>query len=124
MHVLLADGQTSRRAALRRLLDQDPELSVVGEVAEAEALLAQVEQTRSDLVLLDWKLPGIEITDLLATLRATHCPSKVVVFSENQQVCQKALAAGAVAFVCKDDPVEWLLATLYRVVGLSPCFAG
>jgi DNA-binding NarL/FixJ family response regulator len=63
MRVFLADDQAKVRAALRLLLEQEPGLSVVGEVTEAKDLLVQVQVTQPDVVLLDWELPGLRATE-------------------------------------------------------------
>jgi DNA-binding NarL/FixJ family response regulator len=116
MRVLLADDQSKVRSALRLLLRQEPELSVVGEAVEVESLLAQTETARPDLVLLDWELPGLSTVDLLPALRAL-CPRlQVIVLSGRPEARRAALAAGADAFVSKGDPPERLLKTL-RAVG-------
>ena len=112
MRVLLADDQSKVRSALRLLLDQEPELSVVGEATEADELLAQVGTACPDIVLLDWELPGLSRHDLLSTLRA-RCPHlKVIALSGRPEARQAALAAGADAFVSKGDPPEQLLAAV------------
>jgi DNA-binding NarL/FixJ family response regulator len=112
MRVLLADDQTKVRSALRLLLEQEPGLSVVGEAAEAEDLLAQVEATQPDLVLLDWELPGLRTDDRLSALR-TLCPRlKVIALSGRAGARRAALAAGVDAFVSKGDPPERLLAAV------------
>lgn len=124
MRVLLTDSETQVRAALRRLLEQEPELRVVGEAAEAEGLLTQMQETQPDLVLLDWELPGLKASALLSTLHNLYNPLKVIAVGGNKSVRQEAMAAGADAFVSRDEPLEWLLITLHKVCGLSPCFVG
>ncbi len=104
-------------------MEQESELSVVGEAVEVKDLLAQVRETQPDLVLLDWELPGLRGADLLLALH-TLCPLKIVVFSRRKEARQQALRAGADAFVSRREPQEWLLATLRKVGGLSPCFSG
>ena len=112
MRVLLADDQTRVRSALRLLLEQEPGLSVVGEAAEAEDLLAQVEATQPDLVLLDWELPGLRTDDWLSVIRAL-CPQlKVIALSGQPEARRAALSAGADAFVSKGEPPERLLAAV------------
>ncbi len=74
MRVLLADNQAKERTALQQLLGQDPELCLVGKVAEIASLLAQAQAIRPDLVLLDWELPGLGCADLLLAL--PRLPSK------------------------------------------------
>jgi DNA-binding NarL/FixJ family response regulator len=58
MRILLADDQPKVRFALRVLLERQPGLKVVGEAADADDLLAQMETACPDLVLLAWELPG------------------------------------------------------------------
>lgn len=125
MRVLLTEDQTKKMcAALKRLLAQESELSVVGEAAEAMELLTQVQETHPDLVLLDWELPGLPAADLLSALHDLDFPPKVVAFGENREICHEALAAGADAFVSREEPPEWLLTTLRSVGGLSPHLLG
>ena len=112
MRVLLADDQSKVRSALRLLLEQEPGMSVVGEAVEAEDLLAQVEATQPDLVLLDWELPSLRTDDWLSTLR-TLCPRlKVIALSGRPEARQAALTAGADTFISKGDPPERLLAAV------------
>jgi DNA-binding NarL/FixJ family response regulator len=113
MHILLADNQAEVRSALRFLLEQEPEMSVVGEAAAAEALLAQADAIQPDLVLLDWELPGSHATDLLAALRVRCCRTIVVALSGRPEAYQEALESGVDAFVSKGEPPERLLAALH-----------
>lgn len=118
MQILLADDQPKVRLGLRLLLEQEEWTSVVGEAAEAESLLAQVEATQPDLILLDWSLQGSGRPDLLPALRDC-CPGlAVVVLSGQPDAEQEALDAGADAFVSKADPPELLLEAI-RTVGTS-----
>ena len=56
MRILVADHQSKVRFALCTLLSRRPGLEIVGEADTAEALLAQVEAVRPDLLLLHWRL--------------------------------------------------------------------
>lgn len=112
MRILLADDQPKVRLGLRLLLEQEEWASVVGEAAEAQSLLAQVEAAQPDLILLDWSLHRSERLDLLPALRGC-CPGlAVVVLSGQPEAEQDALDAGADAFVSKADPPEQLLAAI------------
>lgn len=125
MRVFLADDQARVRSALRLLLEQERGLCVVGEAAEAEELLAQLKATRPDLMLLDWELPGLSLTNsvgpgnhLLSVLHVFYPNLRVIALSGRPEARQAALAAGADAFVSKGDPPERLLTTL-RTMGLK-----
>jgi len=69
MQILLADNQPKVRFGLRVLLERQPGLKVVGEAADAEELLAQMEAACPDLVLLGWGLPGLAEADPSASRR-------------------------------------------------------
>ena len=112
MRILVADDQPKVRFALRVLLERQPGLKVVGEAADADDLLVQVEMACPDLVLLDWELPGLAGGDLLSALRGV-CPNLfVIALSGRLEVRRAALEAGADAFVYKCDPPERLLAAI------------
>lgn len=113
MRILLADDQSKVRSALRLLLEQEPDINVLGEAVDATGLLDWVRVACPDLVLLDWELPGQQQpVDLLATLR-TRCPHVLVIaLSGRPEARAAALAAGAHAFVSKGDPPEQLMAAL------------
>jgi DNA-binding NarL/FixJ family response regulator len=124
MRVLLTSKRKRTRSALKRLLEQESELNVVCSAASAREVLVGVQETRPDLVLLDWELPDLRATDLLPSLRSLSHSLKVVAFSKTGGAGQEALAAGADAFVSRESPQEWLLITLRTVGGLSPRFVG
>jgi DNA-binding NarL/FixJ family response regulator len=118
MHILLADSQSRVRFALSSLLEEQSELTVVGEATDGPELLAQVEAACPDLVLVDWDLPGMAGADLLAALKGT-CPDlHVIVLSSHPEVEPEALAAGVYAFVSKAGPPEPLLAAIHAAKDL------
>jgi len=118
VRILLADSQSRVRFALRSMLEEQSGLVVVGEATDYRELLAQVEATCPDLMLLDWDLPGMVKVDLLAAQQRT-CPAlHVIALSSRPEVEQEALAAGARAFVSKAGPPEPLLAAIQLVQDL------
>jgi len=110
--ILIADGRPRVRFALRALLGRQSGLDIVGEASDAEDLLTQIECNCPDVVLLDWRLEGLETADLLAALR-WRCPGLyVIVLSGRPEARRMAIDAGADAFVSKIDPPDRLLAAI------------
>ncbi len=110
MRVLIADEKQKIRFALRLLLEREPDLSVVGEAEDVESLMAQIEISHPDMVLLDWELPNTNGENALHSMREVYPNMTMIVLSGRTEVKKAALAAGANAFISKGDPPERLLA--------------
>lgn len=125
MRVVIADDSPEVRSALRLLLEQLADYEIVGDVADAPALLSACETARPDVVLLDWELPGAQVFEHDAPLRygaasalkALLPSARIVALSVLPQVVDEALADGADAFVCKSDPPRKLIEALDRLRG-------
>ncbi|GIL11822.1 MAG: hypothetical protein BroJett038_05420 [Chloroflexota bacterium] len=114
LRILVADDQSDVRYALRTLLQLVKELhvEVVGEAADADTLLNEVASLEPDVLLVDWKLPGLRA---IAYLRALYPRLRIIVLSVRAEARQAALDAGADAFVFKGDPVERLVEAIQHV---------
>jgi DNA-binding NarL/FixJ family response regulator/signal transduction histidine kinase len=117
IRILLAEDQGLTRAGLRSLLEQSPDLEVVGEAADGEAAVALCLECHPDVVVMDIAMPklnGIEATrSILKALPAT----KVVALSmhADSQYVLEMLRAGATGYLLKDC-VREDLAQAIRVV--------
>src|SRR5512137_1191119 len=101
LNILIGDAQLRVRFGLHILLEEQPGWRVIGEAANAPALLDRIRGGCPDLVLLDWELPGMSAEELLATVRRA-CPDLRVIFmSGNDELRDAALQAGADVFAYK-----------------------
>jgi len=114
MRVVIADDEAQVRSALRLHLEEGAGCAVVGETDNVDDLLAEVESSRPDLLLLDWELPPSGGSVALRTLRAVWPELAVLVLSGRPEVRSEALAAGASAFVSKADSPGHLLAAILK----------
>ncbi len=117
MRVLLADDEAKVLSALRLLLEQQPELAVIGEAPDSAQVLAQAAVRRPDVVFMDWELPGMPARDLLCALHEAAPGVRVIALSGRPEARAAAVKAGAEGFVSKGDPPETVLATLCCAVG-------
>jgi DNA-binding NarL/FixJ family response regulator len=67
--VLLADDNPGLRSALRLLLETRLEFELIVEARDMEHVLAQVEDSRPDFIILDWELPGRPTRERVSVLR-------------------------------------------------------
>jgi DNA-binding NarL/FixJ family response regulator len=112
MRILIADHESNVRHGLHVLLAEWSGFSIVGEAANAEELMAQIEATCPDLVLLSWGLPGLAGAELLLALRRACDELYVIVLSGRPEARQAILDAGANAFISKVESPERLLAAI------------
>jgi DNA-binding NarL/FixJ family response regulator len=113
IRVLLADDHTLVRAGLRRLLEELPDVVVVGEAANGVELLALATQLQPDLVLTDIDMPGLNGLEATARLLKLQPQMCVIILSmhQNEEYVRQALLHGAMGYLLKDAaPVELELA--------------
>jgi two-component system nitrate/nitrite response regulator NarL len=116
VRVLVADDHPKVRWALRTFMQEEPELTVVGEASDADMLLSQALLLRPDVILLEWELVGMPASKLLLALRALDLVVQVIVLSWQPDSRQAALVAGADDFVSKANGPEPLLVALRQVI--------
>ena len=101
--VLLVDDHTLVRQGLKRLLETDPEIEVVGEAGDGVEATAKVEQLQPDVVVMDLSLPevdGVEATRKITTLNKG---AKVLILTMNSDdvAIRRSLKAGARGYLLK-----------------------
>ena len=114
MRIILADHHTQSLWALRTMLEEQPEFEVVGVVEDAQSLIVLATNHTADLFLVDRKLPGSPIEELIDSLHALDPRPFVIVMSSEFEYSRMLLKAGAEAFVSKGDRPDWLLETLLK----------
>ena len=114
MRIVLADHHPQALWALKTNLQEKSKFDVTGEAKDASDLLALVAENPTDLVLIDWELPGRPIEELIAKLHAQKPRPVVVVMGSKPEYGRMLLKAGADAFVSKGDQPDWLLETLKK----------
>lgn len=108
VRVFIADDHELVRYALRVLLEDEPDIHVVGESDDGEGAVAAVEQDVVDLVLLDLRMPGIGGIEACRRIKERRPDVAVLVltsFGDDDEVFG-VLAAGAGGYILKDTRPE------------------
>ena len=111
IRVLLVDDHDIVRLGLMTLINDRPDMQVVGEAGDADAAVRRVEQLKPDVVLMDIRLPGQSGIDATRKIVQMSPDTKVVMltsFADDEMVVG-AIAAGAVGYVLKKVGNEELL---------------
>ena len=115
--VLLADDQALVRVGLRKILENEPDTTVVAEAENGEEAVAAAARYRPDVVLMDIRMPvldGIEATRRIVRDRPATRVLILTTFGLDAYVYD-ALRAGASGFMLKDAPPEEIAAAV-RIV--------
>ncbi|MEY2516402.1 MAG: hypothetical protein QOJ89_3760 [bacterium] len=111
IRVVLADDQGLVRAGFAKLLDSEPNITVVGEAADGIEAVERARLTRADLVLMDIRMPRMDGIEATRRLRALAEPPRVLILTtfDLDEYVFDALKAGAGGFLLKDAPPEQLI---------------
>ncbi|WP_305785736.1 response regulator [Symbioplanes lichenis] len=105
LRVFVADDQEVVRRTLRRFLEAEPDISVVGEAADGRTAIDQARALRPDVVLADIRMPGADGIDVTRALAGpgVRAPLVVVVITtfDLDEYVLRALRAGASGFLLK-----------------------
>ncbi|NID16623.1 LytR/AlgR family response regulator transcription factor [Luteibacter yeojuensis] len=120
MRVLIADDEPLARVRLRGLLARRSDVTVVGEVADGEAMLEACVELAPDLVLLDVEMPGLTGTAAARRLAGLPAPPQVVFCTAYEQHALSAFELGATDYVLKPVRAERLDEALDRAAARRP----
>ena len=105
INVLVVDDSVVIRRLVTSVLEDDPEISVVGTAASGRIALSKLLQVAPDCVTLDMEMPDLDGLGTLRELRKTHPRLPVIMFSTLTErgagATLDALALGANDYVCK-----------------------
>ena len=118
VRVLIVDDQALVRTGLRKILDADPDLEIVGEAADGAEAVREARRLRPDVVVMDIRMPvldGLEATRRLCA--QTEGPQRILILTtfDLDEYVYDALRSGASGFMLKDAPPEELIAAV-RVI--------
>jgi two-component system response regulator DesR len=119
IRILLVEDNQVFREALELLLGLRTDVEVVASVADGAHAVAACEQHLPDVVLMDYRLPGIDGVQATMALRRA-CPRAAVVCltaSIGPREASAILDAGAVACVRKDQELDVIVAAIYEAAG-------
>ncbi|MEU4424515.1 response regulator transcription factor [Actinoplanes sp. NPDC024001] len=111
VRVLLADDEALVRAGLRLLVDNEPDLTVVGEAADGAEAVVLAERTDPDVILMDIRMPGIDGIEAARRIIAARPGCRIVVLTtfREDRYLHEALRSGVSGFLLKVSPPQQML---------------
>jgi DNA-binding NarL/FixJ family response regulator len=114
VRILLVEDNQVFRDALQLLLGMRADVEVVAAVADGTHVLEAVERHQPDVVLMDFRLPGMDGVQATTALKEVRPDIGVVVLtaSANSREIDALYAAGATACLTKDQELETIIETI------------
>lgn len=117
IRILLAEDQAMVRGALAALLNMEPDIEVIGAVADGDAAWNELRRLLPDVLVTDIEMPGASGLELARRVQHHGLPVKVVIVTTfaRSGFLRRALDSGVAGYLLKDAPAEQLAEAL-RIV--------
>ena len=102
IRVLLVDDHEIIRRGLRRVLELEKDIRVVGDCANAEEAFSQVEKLSPDIILMDIKMPETNGVAATRRLKEKQPACKIIMLTLYDEYIAESIEAGADGYLLKD----------------------
>lgn len=123
--VLIADDHDLVRMGIARMLDDDPDIEVVGEAADGDSAVLQVRKMPIDVVLLDVNMPNIDGIEATRRIKQFDANIKILAISgiSSQPYPSMLLKAGVNGYITKGTPLDEMIRAIKKVHAGSRYFS-
>jgi len=117
LRLLVADDEADIRLLLVLTLGQGYGFEVVAEAADGLEAAKLAAAHRPDVVVLDWKMPGVNGLEAVPLIRRDSPRSRILMYSAlpSGQAAEQALAAGADCYLGKTEGTRALVSAIGRL---------
>ena len=117
--ILIVDDHPLFREGMQQMIDRNASLEVCGEASSPAAAMKAVAALEPDMVLVDISLEGGDGIDLIKNLKEKHENLPILVISMHNEslYAERALRAGALGYVMKNEAARVVKAAILKVLG-------
>jgi DNA-binding NarL/FixJ family response regulator len=122
IRVILADDHALVRRGIRKLLEKNARILIVGEAGTAAAALRLVQELCPDVLLLDIDMPDMNGTQVVRELRGRHVPISIVILSacDDPHFIEEMLRMGVAAYLTKSESPSRMREAILQVSTIIP----
>ena len=117
IRLVVADDHPIVREGLKRLIESDPDIQLVGEAVDGHDAVRQAKELCPDVLLLDVSMPGPHFLEILSQLRSDSPGLRVLVLSLHPEklYAVRALRNGAAGYLTKERSAEEVVGAIRHV---------
>jgi two-component system nitrate/nitrite response regulator NarL len=126
IRVVLADDHVFVRDGIKSLLENESNITVVGEATDGLEAINLIDSLQPDLLILDIRMPNLTGIEVVEQLRNKGNAIKIVMLSmhESEEYVLKSIQAGADGYLLKGSSKEEFLKALHTVANGGKYFSG
>lgn len=115
--VMLVDDHAVVRMGFRLLLEESPDIEVVGEAQSGEEAVREFQKLAPDVLVMDISMPGIGGLEAIERILAKKTQQKILVLSAHEDVmhAKRVLKAHASGYLCKRSAADVLIEAIRSV---------
>ncbi len=115
--IVLADDHTLLRQGLKKIIEGETDLTVIGDVGDGIALLRLLKKMTPDMVILDISMPHLRGIEATCEIKKVHPRVKVLILTMHKDVefVHQAFAAGAHGYVLKESMDTELFSAIRKI---------
>jgi DNA-binding NarL/FixJ family response regulator len=117
IRILSVEDHPVFREGLSTIIASQPDMVLVAQASNAAEAMAEFRHHRPDITLMDLRFPGTNGTDALIAIRGEYPQARIIMLttSDSDGEIQRALRAGAFAYILKSMPKNELLGVMRSV---------
>ena len=117
--ILIADDHALLRQGIKRVLNFEEDLEVIGEAGDGQEALARTLVLQPDIILLDLNMPNLSGLEVTRQLQAARARTRIIALTihDSDKYVLEMLRNGALGYLLKDVEPSMLIKAIHVVAG-------